>query len=108
MGNQGSDVKVDKNSVINAISKFGLISDDQSAMAGSLSEVDNELFANWEGEAGSKFELAAVCVEKMLSEIAKKNERYAGALVDLSNQFDVLDQELANGLSVNVASAKGV
>ena len=84
MGNQALDVKVDKNSVLAAVSKLEQIGDGQSAMAGSLTDVDKDLFANWEGEAGDKFEMTATYLETVLAEIAKKNAKYSGALVDLS------------------------
>ena len=108
MGNQAVDVKVETNSVMSAVTKFETIGDVQSAMASSLSEINRDLIANWKGEAGNKFEFASICVENMLSEIAEKNARYSWALVDLTKQFDALDQELASGLSVKVRAAKGV
>ena len=108
MVNQSESIKVEKNSVLSAAATFGEIGDSYSCVGRSLADVDSELIATWKGEAGNKFEFASICIEKMLADISKKNAKLSGALVDLTYQFHALDEELANGLSVNVQSAKGV
>ena len=104
MGNQAVDVSVDTQSVRTVATAHEVAYCGQRELANSLEEVNNELFERWKGEAGDKFKLAGTYMATLLKNIAKKNKKYSYALVDISNQFETLDQELANGIKVEVKS----
>ena len=103
MGNQ-QDITMDIMSVRGAAEEFVTVATSQYRLEQSLSEVNKELEEDWEGEAGINFRYAANTIESYLIGLAKRNQKTSGALVDLSNQFESLDEELASGLNVHTSN----